>query len=86
MPGKAAAYRRRRAVGRPPLTIPKSQPKRPITVYECNTCGTRAVGEQYCTECATFMGRVGQGGSCPHCFEPVTLAELLADGLIAVAD
>jgi hypothetical protein len=32
------------------------------------------------------MGRAGSGGSCPHCNEPVTLAELLAGGLIAVAD
>ena len=80
---RAAACRRRRAAGRPPLIIPKSQPKRPITVYECDTCGTRAVGEQYCSECATFMAHVGLGGSCPHCDEPVTLAELFSDDVAA---
>lgn len=69
----------RRAAGRPPVTTPKSQPRRPITVYECDTCGTRAVGEQYCTECTTFMRRVGTGGTCPHCDEAVTLVELFSE-------
>jgi hypothetical protein len=81
---RAAAYRRRRAAGRPSVTIPQSQPRRPISVYECATCGTRTVGEQYCTECATFMSRVDTGGSCLHCDEAVTLAELLTAGLIAI--
>ncbi len=64
---RAAAYRRRRAAGRPPVTVPPSQPRRPFSVYECDRCGARAVGEQYCAECATFMRRVGTGGSCPNC-------------------
>ena len=74
---RAAAYRRRRDTRQAPIIIPSAQPRRPITVYECDTCGTRAVGEQRCPDCATFMRRVGTGGNCPHCDEPITVAELV---------
>jgi DNA polymerase II large subunit len=47
-----------------------------MTVYECD-CGARAVGRQRCTECGTFMRRVGIGGACPHCDEPVAVVELV---------
>ena len=47
-----------------------------MTVYACDGCGARAVGEQRCAECSTFMGRVGIGGACPCCDEPITVAEL----------
>jgi len=47
------------------------------TVYECPTCGTRFLGEQRCPDCHVFCRRLGLGGSCPHCDDPVTLAELL---------
>jgi hypothetical protein len=50
---RAAAYRRRRDTGRTPVTVPATQPRRPITVYECDNCGTRALGEQRCEDCAT---------------------------------
>jgi len=77
-PCRAAAYRRRRAAHNPPVvTIPKTQPRRPITVYECASCGERALGHQYCQTCSTFMRRVGVGGSCPACDAPVAIAELL---------
>jgi phage FluMu protein Com len=35
------------------------------------------VGEQRCEDCNTFAVRVGTGGHCPHCDEPVALLELL---------
>ncbi len=60
-----------------PVTVPATQPRRPITVYECDNCGTRALGEQRCEDCATFMHRVGIGGHCPACDEPVAITELL---------
>jgi hypothetical protein len=47
------------------------------TVYECAACGSRLLGEQRCEECATFMHRIGTGGNCPSCHEPVTIDELL---------
>ena len=52
---RAAAYRRRRDAARPALAVPKAQPRRPITVYECDGCGARSVGDQRCPDCSTFM-------------------------------
>jgi hypothetical protein len=47
------------------------------TIYECPTCEARFLGEQRCPDCHVFCRRLGLGGLCPHCDEPVTLAELL---------
>jgi hypothetical protein len=74
---RAAAYRRRRDAGRPPIVLPKSRPRRPVTVYECDLCGERSLGEQYCEQCHTFMRRVGLGGSRPSCGDPVAVNEIL---------
>jgi hypothetical protein len=69
---RQAAWRRGHA---PPL--PTRAP-RPATVYECPACGTRYLGEQRCPECQQFCRRIGPGGLCPHCNEPVALADLLS--------
>jgi len=74
---RAAAYRRRRAAARPVVVIPAAARRVPLTVYECDGCGARAVGEQRCTGCSTFMRRVGIGGACPCCDEAITVAELI---------
>jgi hypothetical protein len=74
---RATAYRRRRHAHRALVVVPKAQPRRPITVYECDTCGTRAVGEQRRETCQKFMRRVGVGGCCPVCDEPIAVTELL---------
>lgn len=79
---RAAAYRRRRDARPASLAVPKAQPRRPITVYECETCGDRALGEQYCETCHSFMRRVGFGGSCPACSEPVAVTELVGEEVI----
>lgn len=47
------------------------------TVYECPSCETRLLGQQRCPDCHVFCRRLGLGGPCPHCDDPVTLAELL---------
>jgi hypothetical protein len=47
------------------------------TVYECPSCDARFLGEQRCPDCHVFCRRIGVGGPCPHCDDPVTLAELL---------
>lgn len=62
----------------PPLLsqIPARSP-RPTTVYECPSCETRYLGGQRCADCGVFCRRVGPGGPCPHCDEPVALADLL---------
>ena len=74
---KAAAYRRRHHAAIAPVVLPRARPRKPVTVYECDTCGTRALGEQRCDDCGTFMRRVGLGGHCPHCDEPVAITDLL---------
>ena len=73
---RAVAYRRRRDANRMPVVVPKAQPRRPITVYECDACGARALGDQYCGECHTWMRRIGVGGCCPNCDEPISVSEL----------
>jgi hypothetical protein len=79
---RVAAYRRRRDAARP-VVVPSAQPRGPITVYECDGCGARAVGQQRCADCSTFMRRIGIGGSCPHCDEAVAVTELLGEEVIA---
>jgi hypothetical protein len=50
------------------------------TVYECPVCEARYLGEQRCADCNRFCRALGPGGACPHCDEPVLIADLL--GLI----
>jgi predicted RNA-binding Zn-ribbon protein involved in translation (DUF1610 family) len=45
-------------------------------VYECPECGERQL-ERRCPDCNLFTRRLGRGGRCPHCEEPVTLDELV---------
>ena len=73
---RALAYRRRRDTACAAIVIPGARPRRPGTVYECGSCGSRALGNQRCDQCGTFMRRAGTGGCCPSCDEPVTIAEL----------
>jgi hypothetical protein len=82
-PCRAAAYRRRRDAHHTPVVIPKARPRRPITVYECDNCGERALGEQRCEPCSTFMRRIGVGGCCPACDAPIATQELVDQEVIA---
>jgi hypothetical protein len=50
-----------------------------MTVYECGSCGTRALGYQRCDECNSFMRAVGIGGNCPACDAPISVSELMDD-------
>lgn len=72
---RQAAWRQRQPVALPEL--PRGPSSRPTTVYECGTCETRYLGEQWCSDCQRPCRRVGPGGPCPHCDEPVALADLL---------
>lgn len=47
------------------------------TIYECPDCGERFVAEQRCPDCHQFCRKLGLGGCCPDCQQPVLLAELL---------
>jgi hypothetical protein len=71
---RQAAWRRRHAL---PLARIPSRSSRAATIYECPSCFTRYLGEQRCEDCGIFCRRVGPGGSCPHCDEPVLLADLV---------
>jgi hypothetical protein len=50
---------------------------RASTIYECPACDARYLGEQRCAECGTFCRKIGPGGPCPHCDEPILLQDLL---------
>lgn len=73
---RQAAWRRRHAPGVPEAPVPPKGLKRAMSVYICDVCDARALGEQYCPECRTFMRAAGVGGPCPACDEPIALSEL----------
>ncbi len=56
--------------------LPPARPVKAGTVYEYPACDTRLLGEQRC-DCGTFMRRIGPGGLCPCCDEPITIDDLL---------
>ena len=74
---KVSAHRRRRQPDVTPVVVPAATDRRAGTVYECDNCGTRTLGTQRCDECQTFMRRIGPGGLCPCCDEPITIHELI---------
>jgi hypothetical protein len=77
-PCRKTAFRRRHQDPPPTVVVvPAAHPTRQITVYECQSCGERLLGEQRCQQCGTFTRRIGIGGPCPHCDEPVALTDLL---------
>jgi hypothetical protein len=74
---RQAAWRRRHPT---PLPAVPARAPRAAVVYECPVCAARYLGEQRCPDCHVFCRRVGPGGSCPHCDEPVAVADLIAAG------
>ncbi len=59
----------------------RSAPVQPVvarteTVYECPNCETRYLAEQRCDECNTWCRRIGPGGLCPCCDEPIAISDL----------
>jgi hypothetical protein len=75
---RQTAYRRRQQASGPTLVLSPPRSRRDGTIYQCPTCETRYLGTQRCPECGVFCSRVGPGGLCPHCDEPVALADLVA--------
>jgi hypothetical protein len=74
---RQAAFRRRHQPSAPPLVLPRKPPKA-VVVYQCPECEARYLGEQRCEDCRVFCRQLGPGGDCPHCGEPVAVADLLA--------
>ncbi len=58
-----------------PATQPSPAP-RSASVYQCPACDARYLGCQRCEECNQFCRRLGPGAPCPHCDEPVAVADL----------
>ena len=75
---KQAAWRRKRSPAAPLPPVPPPGRKRAATVYECASCGGRALGSQRREDRGTFMRAIGTGGSCPQCDDPVAVIELTA--------
>ena len=73
---RQALYRRRHQPETAP-PLPARRPRKAHTVYECDDCGARQLGVQFCEDCHRFMRRLGYGGISPCCGEPVTFDELL---------
>jgi hypothetical protein len=74
---RQAAYRRRQASAVQPLSVPPPRSRREGTIYQCPACDAQYLGDQRCSECGVFCRRVGPGGLCPACGEPVAIAELV---------
>ena len=74
---RQAAYRRRHQPAPEPAELPPAYAGIATTVYECDDCGERFVGTQRCETCNRFARRVGAGGHCPSCDEPVAVNELV---------
>jgi len=72
---KQRAFRARR--GAPPLPARLKRAPKEGTVYFCPDCGTRYLGIQRCEDCDRFCRRLGAGGLCPCCEEPVALKDLV---------
>ena len=70
---RQTAWRRLHAAPVAPLVIVAKA----STVYECDTCGNRYLGTQRCEDCNTFARKIGPGGCCPYCDEPVVLADII---------
>jgi hypothetical protein len=60
----------------PAAVLPPATRRRDHTVYQCPSCGTRRLGQQWCPDCTHPALRVDLGGLCPHCDEPVTISDL----------
>ncbi len=72
---RQAAFR-----GRQPMTIPTPTPavsRRSVSVYQCEECEQCYLASQWCYDCNRPCRRLGFGGTCPCCDEPVSVTELI---------
>ncbi len=74
---RQAAWRLERAAPVAPI-VTKS-----ATVYQCPGCDARYLGEQRCDDCNAWCVRLGPGGLCPCCDEPVAISDLVASDQLA---
>ena len=74
---RQSAWRQRRSAPIEPI-VAKAE-----TVYECPECDARYIGEQRCDVCNRWCRRVGPGGCCPNCLEPVAITDILSPEQLA---
>jgi len=76
---RQAAWRRRHAAtpADNAAAVLTPQPARDHTIYQCGDCSQRYLGQQWCHDCTRPCQRVGPGGTCPHCDEPVAINDLI---------
>lgn len=70
------AHRRRHSqpdLTHPVATLPPAWPQ----IFECPECEQRYLGVRRCPECNLYCRRLGAGGLCSHCDEPILLSDLL---------
>ena len=68
---RQAAWRRRSRAPILPVVA------KPDTVSQRPNCEARFLGKQRCQDCNTWARRLGPGGQCPCCDEPISVTELL---------
>jgi hypothetical protein len=74
---RKTAFRRRHQDPAAAIAIPPARARSRNAIYECPACGERRAGQQRCDNCGIFGRKIGAGGPCPHCSEPVTISDLL---------
>jgi hypothetical protein len=74
---RQAGWRRRHPEPAAAMALTPRRPDRNHTVYQCTDCGQRYLGQQRCDDCRTFCRRIGRGGACPSCEEPVAIADII---------
>ncbi len=74
---RQAAWRRRHPGPAATAGLAPPRPARDHTIYQCGDCGQRYHGLQWCHDCNQPCRRIGPGGACPHCDEPVALQDLI---------
>jgi hypothetical protein len=73
---KAHRRRTRTPPTRTPV-LPAGTSRRDITIYECDDCGERLIGQQWCPDCQRPCRRLDFGGPCPSCGDAITIADLV---------
>ena len=74
---RKTAWRRRHLAPAPaPPVAPVGKRQRDVTIYACPDCETRYFAQQWCPDCNRPCRRIGLGGLCPNCDEPVTVNDL----------
>jgi len=73
---KTAWARTHQSIPRPVAPVPPPRRRRDNTVYECPHCENRYFAQQWCYDCGRPCNRIGYGGLCPNCDEPVAATDL----------